>query len=52
MITETITQRILLVAGVPPQTVNGTNVDTDKIDMRNVHRACSSFPSALRWAAP
>ncbi len=39
MYTETITQRLALGAGVPPQTVNNAAVNTDAIDMTKSHRA-------------
>jgi hypothetical protein len=39
MYTETITQRIALAAGVPPQTVNNAAVNTDGIDMQKSKRA-------------
>jgi hypothetical protein len=39
MYTETITQRLALAAGVPPQTVNNAAVNTDAIDMTKNHRA-------------
>jgi hypothetical protein len=37
--TETITQRLALGAGVPPQTVNGAAVNTDAVDMQLSKRA-------------
>jgi hypothetical protein len=39
MYTETITQRLALAAGVPPQTVNNAAVNTDAIDMTKSKRA-------------
>jgi hypothetical protein len=39
MMMETITQRLALGAGVPPQTVNGAAVNTDSVDMQKSHRA-------------
>jgi hypothetical protein len=38
MYNETITQRLALGAGVPPQTVNGAAVNTDSIDMSKLKR--------------
>jgi hypothetical protein len=39
MYTEQITQRLALMNGLPPQTVNGAQYDTDKVDMSLSRRA-------------
>jgi hypothetical protein len=39
MYTETITQRLALAAGIPPQTANGAAYNTDAIDMSKSKRA-------------
>jgi hypothetical protein len=39
MYTETITQRLAIGAGIPPQTANNSTLNTDGIDLEKSHRA-------------
>ncbi len=39
MYAETITQRLALGAGIPPQTANNSTLNTDAINMQESHRA-------------
>jgi hypothetical protein len=39
MYTETITQRLALGAGIPPQSANNSTLNTDAINLQESHRA-------------